>query len=483
MKALFGWLMVLALTVSSSAAFAAKLDEAPLFSQAELDQMLAPIALYPDQLLSQILMAATYPLEVVQAARLQRSNPNLQGQDAVRAAAGHGWDPSVQSLLAFPNVLQQMDADLDWTERLGDAFLAQQDQVMDTVQALRNRAYAAGNLNTDERIRVVRERDVIMLQPARSNLFYVPYYDPLSAYGSWWWPQYRPVSWNLWPGYELGFAYGNRGTFYWGSGISLGINFFFGDWDWPTRRVRVVPRAPFYYHRPAPVNHVWIHEYRHRRGHPYRHLVVAQRYVPQTITPLPRRSSEEYRGNTSRPRSNKHQELLIRPHAPRPSAPNAAPSTRHRSSLDRRVASQPPRITAPARITDRQRVEAPRTRPIREPQRIIASNRNISNQASPSSRTDAHPARYQAMPRSAPARTFSSRRTDSAAGTPVRSGIVSRTVTAPRTGFAGHERNMDAQIGARPRDGQLRSGTARPGRDGFGSGPGRTTTNRGPGRR
>lgn len=287
MKTLFGWLIALVLAVSSTV-HAAEPEDVPLFSQAELDQMLAPVALYPDQLLSQILMAATYPLEVVQAARFQRDNPGLQGQDAVRAAEGRDWDPSVKSLLAFPNVLQQMDADLDWTERLGDAFLAQQQQVMDTVQGLRDRAYAAGNLRSNDKVRVVREREVIVVQPARPDVFYVPYYDPLTIYGSWWWPAYRPVYWDPWPGYGLTLGYSNRGGFYWGVGINLGASFFFGDWDWPTHRVRVVPRPPFYYHRPPPVHYVWVHDHHHRRGHPYRHRVVEHRYVPHDGRPVHR---------------------------------------------------------------------------------------------------------------------------------------------------------------------------------------------------
>src|SRR5437016_583291 len=117
----------------------------PAFTQQELDQMLAPIALYPDSLLSQILMASSYPLEVVEAARWSKANPNLKGNQAVQAVAQNSWDPSVKSLVAFPQILMMMDDKLNWTERLGDAFLAQQQQVMDTVQNLRQKASAAGN--------------------------------------------------------------------------------------------------------------------------------------------------------------------------------------------------------------------------------------------------------------------------------------------------------------------------------------------------
>src|SRR5438034_1789825 len=151
---------VLVLLLSVSVLFAqetvplapAPMPPKPVFTQQQLDQMLAPVALYPDSLLSQILMASTYPLEIVEAARWSKANPNLTGDDAVKAAEQNGWDPSVTSLVAFPQVLTMMDSNLSWTERLGDAFLAQQPQVMETVQNLRQRAYAAGNLRSNDKV-------------------------------------------------------------------------------------------------------------------------------------------------------------------------------------------------------------------------------------------------------------------------------------------------------------------------------------------
>jgi hypothetical protein len=286
MKILMRCLLSLLLLTPCACAAQAR-EEVPLFSQAELDQMLAPVALYPDQLLSQVLMAATYPLEVVQAARWSREHPGLRGQEAVRAADDKAWDPSVKSLVAFPDLLAQMDADLDWTERLGDAFLAQQQQVMDTVQSLRQKAYDAGNLRSGEQVQVVREREVIYVRSAYPDVVYVPYYDPFTVYGSWWWPSYRPAYWAPWPGYvTLGYA--SHGGFYWGAGFNLGVGFFFGDWDWHGRYVRVVDYAPFYYRRPPYVQHIWVHDYHHRRGVPYRHPVVEHRYVPVDARPVRR---------------------------------------------------------------------------------------------------------------------------------------------------------------------------------------------------
>ena len=281
---------VLALLLSVPPAFAqteSPAPDVPVFSQPELDQMLAPIALYPDALLSQILMAATYPLEIVQAARWSKANPGLVGEQAVRAIDDRDWDPSVKSLVAFPNVLALLDEKLEWTERLGDAFLAQPAQVMDTVQALRQRAQAAGNLASNDRY-VVQQQERVIVITSPPEVIYVPYYDPYVVYGTWWWPSYRPIFWHPWPGYAVYHGYGG---FRWGVAIFIGHGFFFGHCDWRYRYVRVVDVHPFYYHRvhrPIPVRHVWVHEPQHRRGVPYRHPDVRARYAQRVNTPQAR---------------------------------------------------------------------------------------------------------------------------------------------------------------------------------------------------
>jgi hypothetical protein len=252
------------------------------FSQAELDQMLAPIALHPDALLSHILIAATYPLEVVEAARWSRANPQLQGDEAVEAVAGMEWDPSVKALVAFPEILQQMDEELDWTQRLGDAMLYQEAQVMDSIQFLRARADAAGHLASNEYTRVIREEKTIIIEPARTTIVHVPYYDPWVVYGSWWWPAYAPVVWA--PPRHYYYAYPG---FYWSSGVYFSSGFFYTNFYWPTRSVIVV-RAPSYYYgyprywRPG---HKWRHNPVHRRGVAYRHPHVRERYAS---SPAPR---------------------------------------------------------------------------------------------------------------------------------------------------------------------------------------------------
>ncbi|MGE5129995.1 MAG: DUF3300 domain-containing protein, partial [Sphingomonadaceae bacterium] len=247
-----------------------------LYSQQELDQMLAPIALYPDQLLTQILMAATYPLEVVKAARWSRAHPGLQGDEAVRAVENEDWDPSVKSLVAFPRVLAVMDERIDWTEQLGEAFLSQEPYVLETIQSLRRRAYEAGNLRSNADTVVTEQGSSILIAPAISTVVYVPYYDPWIVYGTWWWSAYPPVYWAPWPGYVYpGVSVG----IYWGTGIVLSTNFFFGTFDWHRNRVDVV-YVNNYYYRPRVAHSAplpWHHEVQHRHGVPYRNQELRRR--------------------------------------------------------------------------------------------------------------------------------------------------------------------------------------------------------------
>ncbi len=256
------------------------------YSQAELDQMLAPVALYPDALLSQVLMAATYPDEVREAARWSRANPGLQGDDAVRAAQYEDWDPSVQSLVAFPQVLARMDENPDWTRRLGETFLGQQPHVMDTVQQLRRRAQAAGNLQSNEQLYVQQRGQTIVLQPASPQYVYVPYYDPLVVYGPWWWPAYRPVAWAPWHGYAHPYRPGVSAGFWWGTPVWLSFNFFFGDFDWHHRHARVAHPNAYYYHSAAQANRTlavspqrWQNDAQRRAAFAGRQAVQAQQQV------------------------------------------------------------------------------------------------------------------------------------------------------------------------------------------------------------
>lgn len=247
MKTLSPFLASLLALMLALPAHAASRSATP-FTDAELDQLLAPVALYPDSVLSHVLIAATVPDEVEAAADWSHRHPNLRGQAAVDAVAGKDWDPSVKALVAFPEVLERMDEDPEWTEDLGAAFLDQEAAVMDRVQFLRDRAAEAGTLDELEHVRVVREREYIYLEPAVRHVVYVPYYDPWHVYGAWWWPSYPPHHWAWWGGYPSRYYYGS--TFYWGVGFTLGPSYYYSRFNWPARHV-VVSR-PHRHYAPSP---------------------------------------------------------------------------------------------------------------------------------------------------------------------------------------------------------------------------------------
>lgn len=205
-----------------------------VFKPEELEQMLAPIALYPDALLAQVLTAATYPLEVVAADRFVKENPGLKGKALLEAAKTKDWEPSVKAMLEFPDVLGMMDEQLEWTEKLGDAFLAQQSDCMDAVQRLRQKAYAQGNLATTEKqvIRVEPKTQIIIIEPASPEVVYVPVYDPAIIYGFWWYLAYPPYY--FYPRRYVGISFF--------SGVFVGA--FWGAWgtwgcNWHSRDVYI----------------------------------------------------------------------------------------------------------------------------------------------------------------------------------------------------------------------------------------------------
>jgi hypothetical protein len=201
-------------------------DKQP-FKPAELDQMLAPIALYSDALLSQILMAAGYPLEVVEAARWSKANPTLKGDAAVAAVKDKSWDVSVMSLVAFPDVLSQMNEHLDWTQKLGDAMISQEADVADSIQRLRAKASAAGNLQSTPQQTVTTQgsgdNTQYIIQPTNPDVIYAPSYDPNWAYGGWSDPAYPPTYWPFSGALARGFL--------WGAGFAA-AGAMFGGWNW-----------------------------------------------------------------------------------------------------------------------------------------------------------------------------------------------------------------------------------------------------------
>ncbi len=260
--------------------FAQDQPTARQFRQEELDQILAPIALYPDSLLAQILMASTYPLEVVQADRWTKTNRNLTGDQLNDALDQKDWDPSVKALVPFPQVLSMMSERLEWTQKLGDAFLDHQDQVMDTVQRLRAKAQAAGNLRDNEQQRVIVEEGAIEIEPVQPEVVYVPVYDPLVVYGPWWYPAFPPFFFPLPPGVIL-----VRGFGFW-RGVSVGRAWghAWGRWDWHHHDINVNVNRHINVNRSINITRTniqttrWRHDVSHRKGVTYRSETTRERF-------------------------------------------------------------------------------------------------------------------------------------------------------------------------------------------------------------
>jgi len=251
------------------------LDPSEKYSREELSQMLAPIALYPDALLSQVLMASTYPIEVIEADRWVRRNPELKGETLDAALLDKYWDPSVKAICHFPSILALMSERITETTKLGNAFLAQEDEVMDIVQELRAKAYAQGNLTTTSEQKVIVEKKTIIIEPADPRVIYVPYYDPFYVYGPWWYSAYPPYYW-VPPGVSIGV-----GISYW---PGFTFRFAFGTWsyfDWHRQYIHIdVHKRPRYVRHDRWIASPgrWHHAPRHRRGVAYRDKPTARKY-------------------------------------------------------------------------------------------------------------------------------------------------------------------------------------------------------------
>ena len=245
------------------------------FSEQELQQLVAPIALHPDALFAQILMASTYPLEIVAADRWVKANPGLEGKALEDALQGQPWDPSVKSLTVFPQVLAMMSEKIDWTQKLGDAFLAQQKDVLAAAQALRNKAAQAGTLKDTEQQRVVtgqaESNTVIQIVPANPEVIHVPTYNPTVVYGAWPYPAYPPYYYYP-PGYTAGAA-----LFAFAAGAAVGAALW-GDCDWGHGDVNINTNRYNSFNRTNVSNRRWSHNAAHRGAVPYRDRGMAQQY-------------------------------------------------------------------------------------------------------------------------------------------------------------------------------------------------------------
>lgn len=302
------WL-VLSLALLSAQGLAR--EDADRFSGGELDQLLAPVALYPDALLSQILMAATYPLEVVEAARWSSaSRPQGAGGGGaavVDLVVDRDWDPSVKALVAFPDVLARLDENLEWTRALGDAYLLQEEEVIDAIQRLRDEAYVAGYFEDLQHTRAYRDRTLVVIEPFHADMIHVPYYHPRTVYSRWWQPYHRSFRWAPPRGID------HHAAVYWG-GVPASPALFFSTFHWHQRHIVIVDRSlrgPRFIHgdgvRWFDDSRRWRHDPRHRRGLGYAHPMTREAYRYSTPSRedfiLPRRPENRvWDGRNSVPR-------------------------------------------------------------------------------------------------------------------------------------------------------------------------------------
>jgi uncharacterized protein DUF3300 len=315
------WLLVLLMAAPpwAMAQGTEETQETRLFKQEQLDQMLAPIALYPDDLLTQILMASTYPLEIVQAARWTKQNKDLKGDKLTEALENQDWDPSVKSLVNFPEVLAKMNENLEWTQNLGDAFLAQEKEVMDSIQNLRRKAEQAGNLKDTPQQKVVVEKETqtIVIQPAQPETIYVPSYNPATVYGAWAYPAYPPPP-PFFPWVPGAMMYGAMSF---GMGVAMGAawGFAWGHANWGGGDVNINAN------RNTNINNninrekykndmknkglgeggqgKWKHDASHRKGASYRDQGTAQKFGKGSSRDAAR-SREAFRGRSEQGRQN-----------------------------------------------------------------------------------------------------------------------------------------------------------------------------------
>jgi hypothetical protein len=302
------WLLVVFLAVPPSL-IAQQSGQAAVFKQEELEQLLAPIALHPDSLISQILMASTYPLEVVQADRFAKQNTSLKGDPLTKALEAQNWDPSVKSMVNFPQMLAMMSDKLDWTQKLGDAFLADQKSVLDTVQSLRTKAQTSGNLKTTKEQTVIVEEKIIKIEPANPQVIYVPTYNPTVVYGAWPYPAYPPYYYYP-PGYVASSA------FWFAAGVGLGAawGYAWGNTNWRGGDVNInnsqnlninrnIDRSKYANQLPAGGRGQWQHNAEHRKGVSYRDQGTAQKYN-RASTSDAIKSRENFRGRADQGRQD-----------------------------------------------------------------------------------------------------------------------------------------------------------------------------------
>lgn len=329
-----------------------------VFSVEELDQMLAPLALYPDSLLAQVLMATTYPGNVADAVTWSKAHPKALGDDAVKQVADQPWDPSVQSLVALPQVLATLGQDPAWVQRVGDAFLAQPEAVMDSIQRLRRQAQAAGNLQSNQQQTVTIKpaaqpapaqpasgggtvgvqqpapAQTIIIEPTDPQVVYVPSYNPTQVYGTWPYPASPPVYYPPPPEYPVATALATGLAF--GAGIAI-VGSLWGDCDWDDHEIdvdvehhntfnsnrNVNTNREFNSNRNVNGNRTkWQHNPTYRNGVPYRDAASREQYSRRLAGGEQREAMRGFDSARAEERSRARESLTQRGIAP-PAANNA----------------------------------------------------------------------------------------------------------------------------------------------------------------
>jgi hypothetical protein len=288
----------------------------PAFKPEEIEQLVAPIALYPDDVVSQILMASTYPLEVVEASRWIKANKNLKGDKLTAELEKKTWDPSVKSLVNFPQVLAMMDEKLESTQKLGDAFIASQKDVLDAVQRLRAKAKKEGHLESNDKQKVTVEQTVIKIEPTNPQVVYVPTYNPTVVYGTWPYPSYPPYYYYP-PGYTaaasmlsfgVGMAVGAAWGYAWG-GCNWGGGEVDIDIDKNTNINRDIDRSKYQGGDRSRGQggqggrNTFQHDPSHRKGVSYRDQATAQKFGKGSASPTAQ-SRESFRGRAEQGRQS-----------------------------------------------------------------------------------------------------------------------------------------------------------------------------------
>ena len=389
-----------------------------VFAPEELDQMLAPLALYPDALLAQVLMASTYPGDVADAVAWSTANPKSEGDAAVRQVADQPWDPSVQSLVAFPAVLVTLGQDPAWVQRVGDAFLAQPDGVMDSIQRLRRKAKDAGHLQSNEQQKVTEQpaappaepvsasstavvqpaaEQNIIIESADPQVVYVPSYNPNVVYGTWPNPSYPPAYYPPPPGYYFGGALATGLAF--AAGVTI-VDSIWGDCDWDNDDLDIDVDRYNNINSNRQINanqNNWQHNAINRDGVPYRDRANREQYQSRLSGATEREALRGRDPARSAERERARQELSQRG--------IEAPATSNREARERAQAASRERVQSADREHARQSleqrgIETPASSNREARARAESANRQLSGQAQARQRAQSNPqARQQARSR------------------------------------------------------------------------------------